>query len=65
MDLAEQFVEHFMSNRKINRAEEQLVYELFMVRFGGLKQRYSEWRMKSREDAVQRALHVKDRHAVE
>ena len=65
MDLAEQFVEHFMSNCKIDRAEEQLVYELFTVHFGSLKRQYSEWRMKSGEDAVQCALRVKDRHAVE
>jgi len=65
MDLAEQFVENFMKNHRIDKDEEQLVYELFIVRFGGLKRRYSEWQMKSGEDAVQRALRVKDRHAVE
>ena len=65
MDLAKQFVEHFMRNHQINSAEEQLVHELFTVCFDGLKWRYSKWPMKSREDAVQHALHVKDRHAVE
>jgi hypothetical protein len=65
IDLAEQFVDHFMSDHGIGISEEPLVYEIFTVRFGSLKRRYREWQIKRGEDTVQRAQRVKEMHKVE
>jgi len=65
IELAEQFVEHFMIYRKIEKDEEALVYELFTVRFSTLKRRYKEWQLKRGEDTVQRAQRVRDVHKEE
>lgn len=64
-DLAEQFVMEFMNNHEIGEDEEQLVYELFTVRFSTLKRRYKEWQLKRGEDAVQRTQRVKEMHKEE
>jgi hypothetical protein len=65
IDLAEQFVEQFMKNRRIGKDEEPLVYELFTVRFNSLKRRYREWQLRGGEDTVQRAQRVNEMHRVE
>src|SRR5882762_618651 len=64
-DLAEQFVTEFRRFRKIGKEEEQLLYELFEVRFSTLRRRYREWQLKRGEDTVQRALRVKEMHKEE
>ena len=64
-DLAEQFVGEFMKHRRINNAEESLVYELFTTRFDTLKRRYREWQLMRGEDNVQRAQRVKEMHKEE
>ena len=64
-DLAEQFVGKFMKHRRINNAEESLVYELFTTRFDTLKRQYREWQLMRGEDNVQRAQRVKEMHKEE
>jgi hypothetical protein len=65
IDLAEQFVDQFMNDHGIGKAEEPLIYELVTVWFGSLKRRYREWQFKRGEDAVQRAQRIKEMHKVE
>lgn len=64
-DLAEQFVEQFMRDHKISKAEEPLLYELFSVRFYSLKRRHREWKLQRGEDTVQRTQRVKENHKEE
>jgi hypothetical protein len=64
-DLADQFVMEFMKHRKIDSAEEPLVYELFTARFISLKRRYREWELMRGEDTMQRAQRVKNMHLEE